>query len=66
MESDEVTLARLISFLTASVSVWEKVRIRTAYEPAKVLAGETRLGDDCAAIRDGEGWLLWLSAIFCG
>ena len=58
MNSDEATLARLISFLSASVSVKEKIRIRTAYEPAQELAGETRLGDDCAAIRDGDGWLL--------
>ena len=59
MNSDQATLARLISFLSASVSVEEKVRIRTAYEPARELAGETRLGDDCAAIRDGNGWLLF-------
>jgi len=59
MESDEATLAELISILTASVSVGEKVRIRAAYEPAKTLAGKTRLGDDCAAIPDGDGWLLF-------
>ena len=58
MNSDEATLAQLISFLS-SVSVREKVDIRTAYEPAQELAGETRLGDDCAAIRDGDGWLLF-------
>ncbi len=59
MSSDEATLARLISFLSASASVREKVRIQTAYQPAQELAGETRLGDDCAAIRDGDGWLLF-------
>src|SRR3984893_4663698 len=59
MNGDEATLAQLISFLSASVSVQEKVRIRTAYEPARMLAGETRLGDDCAAIQDGDGWLLF-------
>ena len=58
MNSDEATLAQLISFLSASVSVEEKLRIRTAYERAEDLAGATRLGDDCAAIPDGEGWLL--------
>ncbi len=58
MNSDQATLARLISFLSASVAVEEKVKIRTAYEPAQELAGETRLGDDCAAIRDENGWLL--------
>ena len=58
MNSDEATLAQLISFLSASVSVEEKLRIRTAYERAEDLAGATRLGDDCAAIPDGDGWLL--------
>ena len=59
MNSDQATLARLISFLAASVSVEEKIRIRAAYEPANELAGATRLGDDCAAIQDGDGWLLF-------
>jgi uncharacterized protein len=58
MESDDATLTRLISFLATSVAVAEKVNIRTAYEPALKLAGETRLGDDCAAIQDGDDWLL--------
>jgi uncharacterized protein len=58
MNSDELTLAQLVSFLAGSVSVKEKFNIRAAYEPAKDLAGGTRLGDDCAAIRDGDGWLL--------
>jgi AIR synthase-related protein len=59
MNSDEATLTQLISFLSASNSVREKVGIRAAYEPAQELAGETRLGDDCAAIQDGDGWLLF-------
>jgi AIR synthase-related protein len=59
MNSDEATLAPLIAFLSASSSVKEKIRIRSAYEPALELAGTTRLGDDCAAIRDGAGWLLF-------
>jgi uncharacterized protein len=58
MNSDELTLAQLVSFLAGSVSVKEKFNIRAAYEPAQDLAGGTRLGDDCAAIRDGDGWLL--------
>ena len=58
MNNDAATLTQLISFLTSSTSVREKVGIRTAYEPAQALAGETRLGDDCAAIRDGDDWLL--------
>jgi len=59
MNSDEATLAQLIAFLSASVPVKEKIRIRTAYEPAQEVAGATRLGDDCAAIPDGPGWLLF-------
>ena len=58
MNSDELTLAQLVSFLAGSVSVKEKFNIRAAYEPAKDLAGGTRLGDDCATIRDGDWWLL--------
>jgi AIR synthase-related protein len=58
MNSDEATLSQLIAFLSASNSVQEKVRIRAVYEPAQELAGQTRLGDDCAAIRDGASWLL--------
>src|SRR5580692_9139497 len=58
MNSDEATLAQLIGFLSASNSVQEKIRIRSVYEPAQELAEEVRLGDDCAAIRDGASWLL--------
>jgi AIR synthase-related protein len=59
MNDDEATLVRIVSFLAASSSVQEKLTIRTAYEPAQKLAGATRLGDDCAAIRDGDSWLLF-------
>jgi len=59
MNTDEATLAVLVSFLSAAGSVRDKVDIQKAYEPAQKLAGETRVGDDCAAIRDGEGWLLF-------
>jgi uncharacterized protein len=59
MNSDEAILAHLIAFLSTSVSVKEKVNIRSVYEPARELAGQTHLGDDCAAIRDGESWLLF-------
>src|ERR1700751_2131998 len=59
MNSDEEALVRLIWFFLKSVSVREKANIRVAYEPATILAGEVRLGDDCAAIPDGDGWLLF-------
>jgi uncharacterized protein len=58
MNSDTATLTQLISFLADAVSVREKLSIRATYQPAQELAGETRLGDDCAAIRDGDHWLL--------
>jgi len=59
MNRDEATLAGLVSFLSAAASVRDKVGIQKAYEPAKKLAGQTRVGDDCAAIRHGEEWLLF-------
>jgi uncharacterized protein len=59
MNEDEAQLSRLISFLSATGSVREKVGIHKAYARARKLAGAIRVGDDCAAIRDGEGWLLF-------
>lgn len=58
MARDEETIRGLVSFLAESSAVQEKVTISGAYAPAAELAGTVRLGDDCAAIRDGEGWLL--------
>ncbi len=37
----------------------EKATIHTAYAPAEALAGAVRVGDDCAAIPDGEEHLLF-------
>jgi AIR synthase-related protein len=59
MNDDEAKLSGLISFLSAVPSVREKVGIRKAYAQVQKLAGQIRVGDDCAAIRDGEGWLLF-------
>jgi uncharacterized protein len=59
MNDDEAKLFGLISFLSDIGSVREKVGIQKAYAQAQKLAGEIRVGDDCAAIRDGEGWLLF-------
>lgn len=58
MKDDAATLARLISFLGAQASVEAKVTIQAAYAPAEALAGNVSLGDDCAAIPDGDQWLL--------
>ena len=58
-ESDNATLARLVAFLEAHTSVVDKATIQHAYAPAQALSGNVRVGDDCAAIPDGEGWLLF-------
>jgi AIR synthase-related protein len=55
---DEEKLRHLISFLAESRAVREKLTISQAYAPAAPLASPVRVGDDCAAIPDGEGWLL--------
>jgi AIR synthase-related protein len=59
MTDDAATLSRLIDFLAHHPAVADKATIHNAYAPAEALAGEVRVGDDCAAIRDGEGWLLF-------
>jgi uncharacterized protein len=59
MTDDRVVLSQLVSFLHASNAIAEKVAIDTAYAPAEALAGEIRVGDDCAAIPDGDGYLLF-------
>ncbi len=58
-ESDDATLARLAEFLAKHPAVADKATIHHAYAPAQALAGEVRVGDDCAAIADGDGWLLF-------
>jgi AIR synthase-related protein len=58
-ETSRSTLARLASFLAQSTAVTEKAAIHHLYAPAIELAGEVRVGDDCAAIPDGDGFLLF-------
>lgn len=58
-EDDRAVLARLVEFLSASAAVADKATIQAAYAPAEKLAGEVKVGDDCAAIRDGDSWLLF-------
>jgi hypothetical protein len=57
-ETDAAALERVITLLSSSPSVAEKVSIHRAYAPALESAGQIRLGDDCAAIPDGTGYLL--------
>jgi AIR synthase-related protein len=59
MIEDRVVLGQLISFLRGCQAIAEKVRIDSVYAPAEALAGEIRVGDDCAAIPDGAGYLLF-------
>src|SRR5882757_3981598 len=59
MSDDAATLTRLIEFLARHPAVADKATIHHAYAPAQALAGEVRVGDDCAAIADGDGWLLF-------
>lgn len=59
MSSDSARLDELVTFLSAQAAVTEKVTISSAYAPAVPLAGGVQVGDDCAAIPDGEGWLLF-------
>jgi AIR synthase-related protein len=59
MTDDASTLARLIDFLAHHPAVTDKATIHHAYAPAQALAGAVRVGDDCAAIPDRDGWLLF-------
>ncbi len=59
MPDDPATLAALVSFLEANAAVAEKAAIHEAYAPAIALAGHSRVGDDCAAIPDNGGFLLF-------
>jgi uncharacterized protein len=59
MGDDYATLDRLLSFLETNAAVAAKATIRQAYRPAQSLAGAVRVGDDCAAIPEGDGFLLF-------
>lgn len=59
MSDEAATLAELAAYLRAQPAVADKVTIREAYAPAVAMAGTVPVGDDCAAIPDGEGYLLF-------
>jgi uncharacterized protein len=59
MDSDYATLSRLTAFLRAQPGVADKLAITRAYAPAREIAGGIRVGDDCAAIPDNDGFLLF-------
>ena len=57
--TDASTLASLVDFLANHPAVADKMTIHHAYAPAQALAGDVRVGDDCAAIPHGNDWLLF-------
>ena len=59
MNSDFATLARLTTFLKTQAGVGDKLAITRAYAPAQPLARGIKIGDDCAAIPDNGGFLLF-------
>ena len=59
MGTEARRLESLVRFLGQSAAVRAKAEIRRAYAPAQPLAGAVPLGDDCAAILDGDGYLLF-------
>lgn len=59
MNDNAARLASLVAFLEKSAAVAGKFAIHRAYAPALELAGAVRVGDDCAAIPDGDGFLLF-------
>ena len=59
MVDDKATLEDLVSVLERSAAVAAKAAIQHAYRPAQVLSGAVRVGDDCAAIPEADGYLLF-------
>jgi uncharacterized protein len=59
VDSDYAILSRLTAFLGAQAGVADKLAITRAYAPAREIAGAIRVGDDCAAIPDNDGFLLF-------
>jgi uncharacterized protein len=59
MDADRATLDRLLSFLQTNEAVAAKATIEHSYRPAQSLAGHIRVGDDCAAIPEPDGFLLF-------
>jgi len=53
------SLESLCEALRAHPNVAEKLHIARAYTPALGVAGGVPIGDDTAAIPDGDGWLLF-------
>ena len=59
MNPNLATLSSLTTFLKTQAGVGDKLAITRAYFPAQQLAGAIKIGDDCAAIPDNGGVLLF-------
>jgi AIR synthase-related protein len=57
--TEERSLFELIRHLSGKTAVLDKIEIEKAYRPALSGAGSIRIGDDCAALPDGDGYLLF-------
>jgi len=59
MQDDAIILGELCEFLRSNTAVSDKISIHRAYAPAEALSRGIAVGDDCAAIPDGDGFLLF-------
>lgn len=59
MTDDGARLQGVVAFLQQHAAVAEKATIHHTYAPAQAVAGAVLVGDDCAAIPDGDGYLLF-------
>jgi uncharacterized protein len=59
MDDDHATLNGLSWFLESNAAVVAKATIQQTYRPACALAESIRVGDDCAAIPNGDDFLLF-------
>jgi hypothetical protein len=59
MSDGAARLVSLVEFLRRRAAIADKFAIHHAYAPAQELAGGILVGDDCAAIPDAGGYLLF-------
>jgi AIR synthase-related protein len=57
--TQERSLSELTRHLSGKTAILDKIEIEKAYRPALSSAGSIRIGDDCAALPDGDGYLLF-------
>src|SRR3984893_12132899 len=59
MDADRATLNRLLSFFKTHAAVAANDYFQQSYRPTHSIAGHIRVGDDCAAIPESDGFLLF-------